>query len=41
MTLHLELLPAALDIMGSGMLGTFSVILLIWGVVSLLNRLTK
>ena len=34
------LIMACLAIMGKGMLGIFSVILVIWALVALLNRLT-
>ena len=35
-----QLILACLGIMGQGMLGIFAVILVIWGLVALLNRLT-
>lgn len=41
MSIHTELVPAALEIMGQGMVGVFAVILVIWAAVALLNRLTK
>lgn len=36
-----ELVLACLGIMGKGMLGIFVVILVIWALVALLNRLTS
>lgn len=41
MGIHTELVPAALEIMGAGMVGIFTVILVIWAAVALLNRFTK
>ncbi len=38
--MDMELTLAALGIMGKGMLGVFAVILVIWGLVALLNRIT-
>ncbi len=38
--MDMELVFAALGIMGKGMAGIFSVILVIWALVALLNRLT-
>ncbi len=38
--MDMELILAALGIMGKGMLGIFSVILVIWALVALLNRFT-
>lgn len=35
-----QLILTCLGIMGKGMLGIFVVILVIWGLVALLNRLT-
>lgn len=36
-----QLVLACLGIMGKGMLGIFTVILVIWALVALLNRVTK
>jgi len=36
----ISLILACLGIMGKGMVGIFAVILVIWGLVALLNRLT-
>ena len=36
-----QLILICLGIMGKGMLGIFTVILVIWGLVALLNRLTR
>ena len=41
MNINMELVMACLGIMGKGMLGIFIVILVIWGLVSLLNKLTS
>lgn len=38
--MNTELVLACLGIMGNGMLGVFAVILVIWGLVALLNRIT-
>ena len=38
--MNTELIMACLGIMGKGMLGIFVVILAIWALVALLNRLT-
>ena len=38
--MNMDLVLACLGIMGKGMLGIFVVILAIWGLVALLNRLT-
>lgn len=38
--MNTELVIACLGIMGKGMLGIFAVILTIWGLVALLNRVT-
>ncbi len=38
--MDMELILAALGIMGKGMTGIFSVILVIWALVALLNRFT-
>lgn len=38
--MNTELVLACLGIMGKGMLGVFAVILVIWGLVALLNRIT-
>ena len=38
--MNMELIMACLAIMGKGMLGIFIVILVIWGLVELLNRVT-
>ena len=38
--MDMKLIMACLGIMGKGMLGIFVVILAIWGLVALLNRLT-
>ena len=38
--MNTELVTACLGIMGKGMLGIFTVILVIWGLVALLNRVT-
>ena len=40
MNFNFDLLPTALGIMGKGMLGIFIVILVIWGLVALLNKVT-
>ena len=37
----MELVMACLGIMGKGMIGIFIVILVIWGLVGLLNKLTS
>lgn len=39
--MNTELIFACLGIMGKGMLGIFAVILVIWALVALLNRVTK
>lgn len=41
MNINMELVMACLGIMGKGMLGIFVVILVIWGLVALLNKLTS
>lgn len=38
--MNTELVLACLGIIGKGMLGVFAVILVIWGLVALLNRIT-
>lgn len=38
--MNTTLIMACLGIMGKGMLGIFAVILVIWALVALLNRLT-
>jgi len=38
--MDMNLVMACLGIMGKGMLGIFVVILVIWGLVELLNRVT-
>lgn len=38
--MNMELVMACLGILGKGMLGIFVVILVIWGLVALLNKLT-
>lgn len=38
--MNMELINAALGIMGKGMVGIFTVILVIWALVALLNRFT-
>ena len=38
--MDMNLVMACLGIMGKGMLGIFIVILVIWGLVTLLNRFT-
>ena len=38
--MNTTLIMACLAIMGKGMLGIFTVILVIWGLVALLNRVT-
>ena len=40
MNINMELVLACLGIMGKGMLGIFVVILVIWGLVALLNKVT-
>ena len=40
MNINMELVMACLGIMGKGMLGIFIVIMVIWGLVSLLNKVT-
>lgn len=40
MNVNMELVMACLGIMGKGMVGIFIVILVIWGLVALLNKLT-
>ena len=40
MNINMELVMACLGIMAKGMLGIFVVILVIWGLVALLNRIT-
>jgi len=39
--MNIELVMACLGIMGKGMLGIFVVILAIWGLVALLDKLTN
>lgn len=39
--MNMELVMACLGIMGKGMVGIFIVILVIWGLVALLNKLTS
>ncbi len=39
--MNTELVMACLGIMGKGMLGIFTVIVVIWGLVALLNRITN
>ena len=39
--MNMELVMACLGIMGKGMIGIFIVILVIWGLVGLLNKLTS
>ena len=39
--MNTQMVWTCLGIMGSGMLGIFAVILVIWGLVALLNRLTR
>lgn len=39
--MDMELVLVCLGIMGKGMLGIFAVILVIWGLVALLNRVTE
>ena len=39
--MDMNLVMACLGIMGKGMLGIFVVILVIWGLVALLNKLTS
>lgn len=41
MNIDWELVLSCLGVMGKGMLGIFAVILVIWGLVALLNRLTS
>lgn len=41
MEMNTQLILVCLGIMGKGMLGIFAVILVIWGLVALLNRVTK
>ena len=38
--MNMPLVLACLGIMGKGMLGIFTVILAVWGLVALLNRVT-
>ena len=38
--MDMQLILLCLGIMGKGMLGIFTVILVIWGLVALLNRVT-
>jgi len=40
MMMNTQLVLVCLGIMGKGMLGIFTVILAIWGLVALLNRVT-
>ena len=40
MNINMELVLACLGIMGKGMLGIFIVIMVIWGLVALLNKVT-
>lgn len=39
--MNMDLIMACLGIMGKGMLGIFIVILVIWGLVALLNKMTS
>lgn len=39
--MDMQLVWACLGLMGKGMLGIFAVILVIWGLVALLNRVTR
>lgn len=39
--MNTALVMACLELMGKGMLGIFVVILVIWGLVELLNRVTS
>ena len=39
--MNMDLVMACLGIMGKGMLGIFIVILVIWALVALLNKLTS
>lgn len=39
--MDMNLVMACLGIMGKGMIGIFIVILVIWGLVALLNKLTS
>ena len=41
MNINLPLVMSCLGIMGKGLLGIFVVIVVIWGLVALLNRVTK
>lgn len=40
MNINMELVMACLGIMGKGMLGIFVVIMVIWALVALLNKVT-
>ena len=40
MNINMELVMACLGIMGKGMIGIFVVIMVIWGLVALLNKVT-
>ena len=40
MNINMELVMACLGIMGKGMLGIFVVIMVIWALVALLNKMT-
>lgn len=40
MNINMELVMACLGIMGKGMIGIFIVIMVIWGLVALLNKVT-
>lgn len=40
MNINMELVMACLGIMGKGMLGIFIVIMVIWALVALLNKVT-
>lgn len=40
MSINWELVMACLGIMGKGMVGIFIVIMVIWGLVALLNKVT-
>ncbi len=40
MNINMELVMACLGIMGKGMVGIFIVIMVIWGLVALLNKVT-
>ena len=40
MNINMELVMACLGIMGKGMLGIFIVIMVIWALVALMNKMT-